>query len=30
MNGNYSAGVLQGVWHYIEGLRQQLEARDHS
>lgn len=30
MNGNYSAGVLQGVWHYAEGFRPQLEARDNS
>lgn len=30
MNGNYSAGVLQGVWHYVEGLRPQLETRENS
>lgn len=28
MNGNYSAGVLQGVWHYAEGFRNQLEKGD--
>lgn len=30
MNGNYSAGVLQGVWHYVEGVRPQLETRENS
>lgn len=29
MNGNYSAGVLQGVWHYVECFRPQLEAGDN-
>lgn len=30
MNGNYSAGVLQGVWHYAEGFRNQLESGDNT
>ncbi|MCL5974606.1 MAG: HAD-IIB family hydrolase [Gammaproteobacteria bacterium] len=30
MNGNYSAGVLQGVWHYAEGFRNQLETGDNT
>lgn len=29
MNGNYSAGVLQGIWHYLPGLRHQLEKGEH-
>ena len=29
MNGNYSAGVLQGVWHYASDFRQLLEQFDH-
>lgn len=28
MNGNYSAGVLQGVWHYATGFRNQLEQEN--
>lgn len=30
MNGNYSAGVLQGVWHYLPGLRHQLEKGEYA
>lgn len=28
MNGNYSAGVLQGVWHYAANFRDQIQGSD--
>lgn len=30
MNGNYSAGVLQGVWHYAKDCRHQLETGENA